>query len=117
MSKALQGALLSALVFPGAGHIALKHYSRGLLLILAVLAGLSAIAVKVMQRALVVVDQILSGETAISLNAISSAVQQASAGADSRTIALLPYLILLCWITGIADAYRIGKRKDSESLR
>jgi TM2 domain-containing membrane protein YozV len=110
MTNALKAALLSGLVFPGLGQIVLKHYRRGVILMLAVLACLAVIVVKAVQQALVILNQIQSEGGAISMHTISNAAQQASTTSDGFMINLVLLCLVLCWIIGIVDAYRIGKK-------
>ena len=113
MNNSLKGAVLSGLVFPGLGQVVLKHYKRGAVLILTVLLSLSLIVVKVVQQALAILEQIESEGGTLDMDTISSAAAQASTASGSFVVNLL-LAILLCWIIGILDAYRIGKRKDLE---
>jgi hypothetical protein len=39
---------------------------------------------------------------------------QAAAASDSPMITAVSVLLLVCWIVGIIDAWRIGKQKDLE---
>ena len=112
MTNALKGALLSALVFPGLGQVVLKRYKRGLFLMLMVLAGLLAIVVVAVQQALAVLEKIESEGGIIDLNTISNAVAQASTPSGGLIITIFSWLILIIWIVGTVDAYRIGKKKD-----
>jgi hypothetical protein len=112
MTSSLKGALLSGLVLPGLGQIFLKKYKRGAILILTVLLSLSVIVMKAVQHALVVLDRIESEGGAITMNAISKAAAQASSTFDSLTVSFFTLLIILCWIIGIIDAYRIGRKRD-----
>lgn len=114
MNESIKGALLSGLVFPGLGQVVLKHYKRGIALIFMVLAGLIVIVVKAVQEALTILEKIESEGGAINMSAISNAATQASAIPNSFIFNLALLLITFCWIFGIIDAYRIGKKKDSE---
>jgi hypothetical protein len=114
MNNSLKGALLSGLVFPGLGQVILKHYMRGIALMLAVLAGLSVIIVKASQQALAIVEKIQSEGGAIDMNTISKAATQASTTSESFIVNLVLLLIIVCWIIGVVDAYRIGRKKDIE---
>ncbi|GAH68309.1 unnamed protein product, partial [marine sediment metagenome] len=84
-------------------------------LMLVVLAFVSVVVVKAVQQALAILDQIQSDGGAISMSAISNAAHQASAASDSHLISFSLLFIVLCWIFGIVDAYRIGKRRDAEA--
>ena len=114
MNNALKAAFLSGLIFPGLGQVVLKHYKRGAVIIIAVLVGLSIVVVKAVQQALAVLEKIQSEGGAINLSAISDAVDRASSTSGSLTFNLALWLVTLCWIIGVVDAYRIGKKKDIE---
>mgnify|MGYP004231119247 CR=1 FL=1 len=113
MNNSLKGVVLSGLVFPGLGHIILKHYKRGAVLMLAVSASLLVILMKAVQGAFAILEKIELEGGAIDMSAISNAVTQASTSENLMfNLALL--LIMFCWIIGTVDAYRIGRKKDIE---
>jgi hypothetical protein len=105
-----KGTLLSGLIFPGLGQIVLKHYKRGAVIMLTVLVSLSVVVVKAVQHALAILEKIESEGGAISMSTISNAATQASTTSVSLTFNLILLLIILCWIIGVVDAYRIGKK-------
>jgi hypothetical protein len=112
MSHALKGALLSALVFPGLGQLALRHYKRGIALVLTVLVALVVIVIKAIQMAFTFLEKIESGGGIIDVPAISDAATQAITSVDNPMTNSLLLLITVCWIFGVVDAYRIGKKID-----
>jgi hypothetical protein len=114
MNNSLKGAFLSGLIFPGLGQVVLKHYKQGAVIMLTVLVSLSVIVVKAVQHALAILEKIESAGGAISMSTISNAATQASTTSGSLTFNLLLLLVILCWIIGVVDAYRIGKKKDIE---
>jgi large-conductance mechanosensitive channel len=114
MNNALKAALLSGLVFPGLGQVNLKHYKRGIALMLIVSASLLVIVVKVVLQAFLILEKIESGGQAINMSSILNATTQASTTSDSLLYNFVLFLIIACWIIGIVDAYRIGKKKDLE---
>lgn len=116
MKNSLKGALLSGLVFPGLGQISLKHYIRGLALMLTISASMLVIIVKAVQQAVTILEKIESEGGAIDMNAISKAATQASTTSDSLIFYLALLLIIFCWIFSVVDAYRIGKKKDSDLI-
>ena len=81
---------------------------------LTVLVSLSIIVAKAVQHALAILEKIESEGGAISISTISNAATQASATSGSLTFNLVLLLVTLCWIIGVVDAYRIGKKKDIE---
>jgi hypothetical protein len=114
MNNSLKGALLSGLAFPGVGQIFLKHYKRGIALIITTSVSLLVFVVKAMQHALTILENTIAQGGEINMRAISSAAAQASTTSESLLFKLLWLLMLFCWIIGVVDAYRIGKRKDIE---
>jgi hypothetical protein len=112
MTNAVKGALLSALVFPGFGQIALKQYQRGVVLMLTVLAGLAVIVVNAARQAMRIFETIESEGGAIDRDAIARAAAQATAPSDSLMMNLLLVVITICWIYAAVDAHRIGKQQD-----
>ena len=114
MKNSLKGAFWSGLIFPGLGQIILKHYKRGAVIMLTVLVGMSVFIVKSVQHALDILEKIQSQGGAISMSTISNAATQASATSGNLTFNIVLLLVILCWIIGVVDAYRIGKIKDIE---
>jgi len=114
MKNSLKGAFLSGLIFPGLGQIILKHYKRGTVIMLTVLVGMSVFVVKAVQHALDILEKIESQGGAISIRTISNAATQASATSGNLTFNIVLLLVIICWIIGVVDAYRIGKIKDIE---
>ena len=115
MKNALKGALLSGLVFPGLGQVNLRHYKRGIALMLIVSVSLLVIVVRAVLQAFTILEKIELQGRAIDMSAILNATTQTSTTSDSLLYNFLLFLIILCWIIGIVDAYRIGKKKDLET--
>ena len=115
MKNSLKGAFYSGLIFPGLGQIVFKHYIRGIALLLTVSACLTVIIVKEVQQAFAILKIIESTGSAVNMSTISRAAVQVSAVSGNLTFKLLLLLIAVCWIIGIIDAYRIGRKKDIET--
>jgi uncharacterized membrane protein YGL010W len=112
MKKSLKGALLSGLIFPGAGQLWLKHYIRGSALILAVSACSAVVVMKAAQQAFTILGKIEAEGDAIDMAAILSSASQASATSDDFMTKSALSVLVLCWIIGIVDAYIMGRKKD-----
>jgi TM2 domain-containing membrane protein YozV len=112
MKNDLKAALLSGLVIPGLGQIVLKRYKRGVVLLLAFSAGLAAIVVEAVRQALAIVDKIDLNGGPVDINTVSDMLARTSTASESPVFKLLFYLVIFCWIIGIVDAYRIGRKKD-----
>ena len=114
MNRSVKGAFLSGAVFPGLGQVVLKHYVRGIALMLAVSASLVVLVKRAVEQALAILERIQWEGGTIDMITISNAATQASTSSDSHTFNFLLFLIVFCWLIGIVDAYRIGKKKDLE---
>jgi len=114
MKNSIKGAVLSGLVFPGLGQVVLKHYKRGIALALTVLLSLFVVVVKALRQAFIILEKIEAEGRTIDMSTISSAAAQASTTSDNLLYNVVSLLIILLWIIGIVDAYRLGRKKDLE---
>lgn len=114
MKASTRAALLSGLVFPGTGHLALKKYLRASVLILAALAAVYVIVSTAVDQAMTVVDRINSGEVPLDAQAISAEISASSAEADSRAADVSLLVLGACWLFGIVDSYQLGKAQDGQ---
>ncbi len=114
MNNSLKGAFLSGIVFPGLGQVMLKQYKRGIALMLIVLVSLFVIVAKAVQQALAILEKVKEGGETIDFSTISNIAADASSTSDSLLFHFALLLIMLCWIIGVVDAYKIGKKKDLE---
>jgi len=108
MKRSSKVALLSGLVFPGIGHMVLKHYLRGSVLMLSALVAFSVIVTVVIQRALIIVDRINSGDIPVETGAIAEMISNSTNGADSLIQNISVIVLGACWLIGIIDSYRLG---------
>ncbi len=112
-SNALKGALLSGLVLPGLGQLALRRFGRGIVLMLVTLASLVVLVVMAVQRAFAILEEIASEGGAMDVSTILRVANQASTSSDSFVFTAALLFLILCWMVGVVDAYRIGKKMDS----
>lgn len=108
MTRASKAALLSGLVFPGAGHLLLRRYLRGSALILFALLASSIIIKSLFRRALAVVDQITGSDVPVEVGQIAEMVAQSSIRANGLAENAPLVILLACWLIGVIDSYRIG---------
>ena len=108
MRKSLKAALLSALVFPGAGHFLLKKPVQGILL-----SGMAVICLYFLLTAVVKIAQelsikIQSGEVPLDIAKINELVSHQLAESDSHLVNIPSILLVIFWIIGVVDSFRIG---------
>ena len=117
MKRSTKAALLSGLIFPGVGHLALKQYLRGSILMLSALIALTVIVTKAVKQALAIVDKINSGEISLEAGAITELVSKSTAGAEGSILNIATFVVVACWLIGIIDSYRLGINQEKRGLQ
>lgn len=112
LSRAGQALLWSAVLFPGAGHLHLKHFKRGIALIGVTLLSLSVLLFEFVRLAMQVIESTLANAITLDVPRLAAAILQAGA-ADQVLMASL-WALGLCWLFGMFDAYRLGKKPHDE---
>jgi len=111
----VKAALISALVFPGAGHFFLKKYISAALLTCASAGALYYLAFKIFEKALLISEQIQSGEIPLDVVAISELISKPLPGSEAQAYNIALLVLLISWLIGIADSYRIGHSQKNDS--
>ncbi len=114
MKHRIKAALLSAFVFPGLGHIVLKKYGAGAVLAGTALTALVYLVAKAVATALEISDKIQRGEVQLDTGTVTEIVSGQAAGADSLLLNIATIVLILCWVTGIVDSYRVGRTLDQQ---
>ena len=112
VKKAIFGALLSGLVYPGVGQIALKYTKRGVFFIVITTLSLLWLVLIAVQKALLILDHLQMENRIIDYHTIHEATEKSLASADSTLFKAALVLLLLSWLVSIWDAYRLGKQID-----
>jgi len=112
LSRAGQALLWSAALFPGAGHLHLKHFKRGIAVIGVTLLVLSVLIFQFVRLAMQVIESTLADAITLDVPRLAAAILQACA-ADQVLMASL-WALGLCWLFGMLDAYRLGKKPHRE---
>lgn len=112
MKKPMKAALLSAFIFPGLGHLHLKKYIPAVVLAGTAFAGLYFLIAKSVEAALQITEKIQSGEIQFDAATISELVSGQTAGAESQLLDIALAVLLVSWLIGIADSYRVGRAQD-----
>lgn len=111
MNRSVKAALISALVFPGAGHLYLKRGARACLFLLPTLAAVIVFLDQAMEQASAIAGQILSGAVAPDPVAIAARLEQDGGGSTLATAAAV--VMVVCWIGATADAYLLARAADA----
>jgi hypothetical protein len=115
MKKSIKASLLSALVFPGLGHLTLKKYIPASIILTATVGCLFIIINDIAQRALMISEQIINGKIANDIISIMSAIEQQSASIDPQQLNIASSIFIFIWLFGIIDSYRLGVIADKNN--
>jgi len=109
MKKPTKAALLSALVFPGVGHVFLKRTLSGAVLAGAAFVALYVLVSSAVDRALEIVDKIQRGEIQPDIAVITELVSKQSTGTEAQIINIATAVLIIAWLIGVVDSYRVGR--------
>jgi len=115
MSKSGKAVLLSALVFPGAGHFFLKKKITGSILAIAAFFGFYSIVAGILGRAQQIADKIVSGEIQPDMTIITDLVTNQSTSTEAQSLNIATTILIISWVIGIVDSYRVGHLIDKQS--
>lgn len=118
MRKSITAVLLSALVFPGAGHLYLRSYLRGCILAAIAAAALVDFIRRVWHEAELIRDQLIDRIDSGGIIDLESLITQTMANIhriDSQPFTIATVVLLACWLVGIIDSHRIGKKIEEAS--
>lgn len=110
MRKSTQALLWAAAIFPGAGHLFLKYFARGIAFVMLSLISLSVLLFQIVQVASHIIEQRLASGSPLELHALVTATLQASTENTALNTAF--WILILSWLLGMFDAYRLGKQLE-----
>jgi hypothetical protein len=118
MSKSMKAALLSALIFPGTGHLYLRSYARGIILLAICTIALIDFMRRALQQAELIRAQLTTEINAGGAVDIENLVAHATTAVDQidhQPFTLATIVLFACWLFGIWDSYRIGQQLEKTS--
>jgi hypothetical protein len=114
MKKTSTAVLLSTLVYPGSGHLYLKHYIQGLVLVAISTMALYFLLLTTVEIAQGISDQILLGEISLDFIKITEMISTQLENRDTQVINWATYSFFICWLIGIVDSYRLACIEDKK---
>lgn len=112
MKQSYKAALFSALVYPGSGHLMLKQYPMGLLLAGTATGCLGVLVFRAVAIAGTISDRILMGDIPLDIVRINEEISMQIAAGGSIMVTIATWLLVICWVAGTADAFRLGRLRD-----
>jgi hypothetical protein len=108
MNRAVSAALLSALVFPGAGHLYLRRPLRACVFLVPALVAAAWFFGDLVQRASTLADQVLAGTVPLDPAALSARLQ-AQGGGVSAAVTISGAVLVACWVGSIIDSIVVAQ--------
>jgi len=109
MKPTIKAALMSALLFPGLGHFALKRGKRGCLFLVPCALAVVFVLRHVLQLVATLSDQVANGTLPLDVQTLSDRIDAAVATWPGVNVALA--ICVVCWAASIADALWLGRRR------
>lgn len=106
MNRSVKAALISVLVFPGAGHLYLKRGARALLFLLPTLAAVAVFLNDAIEQATAIAGDIMAGTMAPDPAAMAARLEQHG---GSMLATLAAGVMIVCWIGAAVDAWMLGR--------
>lgn len=110
MNKTIKVGLLSALVFPGAGHLLLKKYPMAIIYATAAALPLYYLIDITMTQTQLIVDKIILAGGNIDVSNINHLLNQQMANIDAEGINFATIALLCVWLVNIFDAIRLARK-------
>lgn len=112
MKKSSKAILLSALIFPGAGHFYLKKTAIGFVFLSLTLVCLYFIISTSVEIALDIANQIQSGEVPPDVVNISTLISARSTNAEYDYLEYIWPMLIVIWLLAMIDTYRVGRLQN-----
>lgn len=113
MNRGVAAALLSGLVFPGAGHLYLRRPRRACLFLIPTLVAAIVYVSDMAQRVSGMVDQVLAGSVAP--NAAAIAAKLDAQGSSSPVATVSAIVLVVCWALAIIDSFVVARSSEPRS--
>lgn len=114
MKKSTKAVLLSALIFPGTGHLYLQKYISGTVLFGTALAGVGYSVSRTVEIISRVLGEIQNGAVPLDAAAIAELVSRQSTGPQVQLLNIATAVLAVCWLVGAVDSYRLGRQLERQ---
>ena len=109
MNISLKAILLSAFVYPGAGHFILKKYVTGSIFFTFFSVILYFVVSDMLERVNLVIEQVKQGELPLDFAVLSEEISKSSFDMNAESPHVLLYLMIAVWVFAMWDAFRESK--------
>ena len=109
MKRSLKAALLSAFIFPGAGHFYLQKYRWGSLYVVTAFILLSLFVMNIINTVQQMINRLTEqGGLLDSVKMVQLISNQITVNGGQQ-VNLIISMLLVVWVVSVIDAYRVGQ--------
>lgn len=108
----MSAALVSGLVFPGAGYWVVKRPLRAVVGVAVAGGCLLFVTMSLMQPINSLLEKAMMGEMPLDVVSVTAQVNATLAGSEATSRGAATYFFLVSWLFSIVDGYRIGRAQD-----
>ena len=108
MTTTMKAILLSAFIFPGAGHLLLQRYQRACLFLLAAAIAIYYIFSTILAVTKKVLAEVELSSNNIDLEAINTLVNKQLASVTDTGLVITCVVLVVLWLAAIVDIIRIS---------
>ncbi len=116
MKLSIKALIYSAIVFPGAGYFILNKPKQGLAFLIIALSSLAVLMYDAFQKAQIISEKIVYGYIPMDISSIRQQIESLPEVVDGNLISAAYMVILVAWLIGVIDSYRIGKTQENKHL-
>ncbi len=114
MKRFTKAVLLSALLYPGAGHWYLARKWTALLFMLAATAALYVLMSSAWSQSNLIAEQFLSGDTQLEVGALLCQMAEQSSLDPSNRSTIATVCLGVVWFAATLDTWRVGRVSPAE---
>ncbi len=115
MKISTKATLLSALVYPGAGHFILKKYYLCAMLMAAASIALYILISNAVSKAMLITNDILSGKVPADITVIRELVTKQQTAEDALLVSIATTVLIIVWLISVIDSFRVGRSRDADT--
>ena len=116
MKQPIKAVLLSAFVYPGAGHLLLKRYVSCVVLIAGASAVFYILVSNALTKAMLISNKIINGVVEPDIAVIRNLISDLQSAEEVRINSIATVFLIIVWLIGIIDSYRVGCAQDRNAL-
>lgn len=116
MKLSTKTALVSGVVFPGAGYFLVKKKWQGIITTAIVVLCIFVLVSEATYKAKIIAEKILNGSLPFDIILIKNEIVTIPGQYSAETISLITTILIATWIISIIDGYRIGRKIEQNEI-